>query len=113
MGKTKYVPVAVEKEFIKLDTQISKLELEHKKVKLKLLSYYEKGYSFSLIKPTDTSAGVFSPPWKKLCLELIAKFMTLPQQKAWMKGLLKRFPKTERAPAFNIIGKKARDSFDE
>jgi hypothetical protein len=111
MGKT--VPIKDEKEFIQLDTQMDELKLLHKKAKLKLLKYYEKGYSFSLIEPSDTSAGVFAPPWKKLCLELIAKFMTVPQQKQWMKGIIKRFPKTERAPTFNIIGKKARSNFDE
>lgn len=109
MPKVKVVPLAVEREYIKLDDQLKSLASKHKKAKAELLRYYEKGYEFTLIRPSDTSEGVFSPPWKKIALELMHKFMTSAVRKAFLKSLIKRFPKREKAPALKILGKKAKE----
>ncbi len=108
MAKT--VPLEIEKEYIKLDKQLEVLTAKHKVVKLQLLKYYEKGYDFTLIRPSDTSGGVLSIPWKTVAMELIHKlFKTKPAREAFMKSLIKRFPRVERAPSLNIPGKKVRE----
>lgn len=108
MPKIKVVPVEEEREYVKLTTQLEVLQAKHKVAKLKMLKYYEKGYEFSFIRPSDTSGGVVSIPWKQICIELMTRFMSKPVRLKYLSSLAKRFPKTERTPVLNILGKKAK-----
>ncbi len=94
----KHVPLKEEKEYLALDAQIKNLEKQRARYKAQFAAYYEKGYCFTLLTPTAPEK--FSPPWKNLCMELLAQFMTPPQRKSWMRKLIIRFPRKPTAPSF-------------
>lgn len=103
------VPIEKEKAYIKAQKAFEKAEVTRDKIKFELMGYYEKGYTFSLIKPSDTSAGVFNPPWKQIALELLKKlYPTKAKQEMWWIRLRKRFPKREKAPTLIILGKESK-----
>jgi hypothetical protein len=107
---SKLVPIEAEKRYIQLDNKLQALEAKHKIAKIKLLRYHAKGYTFSLIRPSDTSGGVFAPPWKKIAMELVKKlYKSAKERNGFFKSLIRRFPKTERAPKLCIIGKKTKE----
>lgn len=104
---SKMVPIEKEKAYIALDKKFELLKAEHQLEKQKMLGYNEKGYTFSLLRFSDTSAGVFNPPWKKIALALLKKlYPKESMQKAFHKKLRKRYPPTERTPSVLIPGKK-------
>jgi hypothetical protein len=107
MKKVRLVPLEEEKKFIVLDRQLDKITAAYSIQKKRMLRYNEKGYEFRLIRPSDTSGGVFAPPWKKIAMELVAKLYPVKKlQKNFFARLAKRFPRTERAPSLIILGKR-------
>lgn len=107
MPKQKVVPLIIEQEYIRRQKQIDKLLAQQEVVKRKLLTLHKKGWLFTLIRPSDTSAGVVSIPWKLVALELIAKIHPSKlAQEDFIRKLYKRFPKTFRTPTLNFDGKK-------
>jgi hypothetical protein len=106
----KLVPIKLEKEYVRLDKMKDKIDAEHKVLKQRLLFYHERGYEFSLIRPSDTSGGVLSIPWKLVAMELMKKlFKKQSLIDMYLRSLVKKYPRTERAPALNIIGKKVKE----
>jgi len=103
----KSAPIKLEQEYIKLDKQLAIITAKHRVKKLKLLGYHEKGYTFSLIRMSDTTAGVFCPPWKEIAFQLAVKlFKTEKRVKKWFESLAKQYPRTERSPSISYPGKK-------
>jgi hypothetical protein len=104
----KMVPIEKERAYIKLTERLESLSAEHTKLKKEMLTYNEKGYGFELLKFSDTSSGVFSPPWKQLCLELLKRFMKPKQRTEWLLNLRKRFKPREKSPTIYVLGKQAK-----
>jgi len=101
----KFVPISEEKAFLSLLEQDKVLKNKLATTKEKMRAYSRKGYTFRLIRVDDNTAGTFSPPWKQLCMELVAQFMTAKTAKLWMKSVIKRFPRTKREAAVRPLKK--------
>lgn len=107
--KEKIVPIKVEKEYVKLDKQFDIINLKHELAKKNLLAYKEKGYSFQLIKFSDTSAGVRQIKWKEVAHTLMDRFMSKSVKATFERAILRKYPPVERTPTVLVIGKKVKD----
>jgi len=105
--KEKVVPIELERRFIKLEEKRKPLLTEYEEVKSRLLTYHKKGYTFTLLSPSDTSNGAAQIPWKTVALILMKKFMSSVVRKAYIQMLTKKYT-VERAPRFSIKKGKVR-----
>jgi hypothetical protein len=97
----KKAPIKKERKFIKLHDEFNdvKEKLELTKEELRIL--FSKGYDFTLIRFKPGSQ--FSPPWRKLCDELLKKYMNPAQSKEWHRRVAKRYPRTTIAPTIEVL----------
>jgi hypothetical protein len=92
----KHIPTDVVKSFIKAEAKFCEARDEFDTAKTEVRQYVAKGYTHPLLQIIERE--VSTPNWKKLCLELIKKFMDPKQRKIWLRSVKKRFPAHAVAP---------------
>ena len=97
----KIVPLSKEKNYIVLEREFKQAKIRFEKAKEEMLNLNARGFQFRYLSFSDTSSGVFCPPWKQLCMELLKRFMTKEQSKIWLKSIVRRFPAKEKAPTIS------------
>jgi hypothetical protein len=94
------VPVAEEKEFISLHSEVKSKGERMDELKKKFIAYNKQGLTFKLLTVVD-GADRFAPPWKELVDELLTEMGRSDKAiKKYHACLRKRFPAKPVADSF-------------